>query len=145
MYRWRAFGQSCWRRIKAAIQIFERLQTTTYIKFDLLEIRSQITYKKTVIAFVLENHRIRDKYEQKILLHIQNKSNYIYLWWKEKGTAELLRNIQSKSAEFCRFHRHIENEATTMQRNRSAHTAWIAPFFTLNRIFFPPNEETTAN
>ena len=36
--------------------------------------------KKTVIAFALENHRIRDKYVQKILLHIQNKSNYIYLW-----------------------------------------------------------------
>ena len=47
-YRLRAFGQSCWRRIKAAIQIFERLQTTTYIKFDLLENRSpsQITYWK---------------------------------------------------------------------------------------------------
>ena len=29
------------------------------------------------------------------------------------------------SADFCRFHRHIENEATTMQCNRSAHTAWI--------------------
>ena len=68
----RAFSQSCQRRIKAAIQTFERLQTTTYIKFDLLEIRSQITYKKTVIAFVLENHTIRDKYSQKILLHIQN-------------------------------------------------------------------------
>ena len=136
MYRWRAFGQSCWRRIKAAIQIFERLQTTTYIKFDLLEIRSQITYKKTVIAFVLENHRIRDKYEQKILLYIQNKSNYIYPWWKEKGTASLLRNVQSKSAEFCCFHRHIENEATTMQRNRSAHTAWKTTFFKLTGALF---------
>ena len=29
----------------------------------------------------------------------------------------------SKFADFCCFHRHIENEATTMQRNRSAHTA----------------------
>ena len=46
MYLWRTFGQSCQRRIKAAIQIFERLQTTTYIKFDLIEIRSQITYWK---------------------------------------------------------------------------------------------------
>ena len=75
-----------WRRIKAAIQIFERLQIKTYIKFDLLENRSQITYLKTVLAFVLENHRIRDKYVQKLLLHIQNKSKYIYLWWKGKGT-----------------------------------------------------------
>ena len=126
MYRLRAFGQSSWRRIKAAIQIFEKLQTTTYINFDLLENRSQITYWKTVIAFVLGNHRIRNKYEQKNTLHIQNKSNYIYLWWKEKGTALFLLNVQSKSADFCCFHRHIENEATTMQRNRSAHTAWAA-------------------
>ena len=28
-----------------------------------------------------------------------------------------------KSADFYRFHRHIENGATTMQRNRSTHTA----------------------
>ena len=44
MHRWRVFVQSCQRRIKAVIQIFERLQTTTYIKFDLLENRSQIAY-----------------------------------------------------------------------------------------------------
>ena len=74
------------RRIKAAFEISERFQTTTYIKFYRLENRSQITYLKTVIAFVLENHNIRFKYEQDILLHIQNKSNYIYLWWKGKGT-----------------------------------------------------------
>ena len=29
-----------------------------------------------------------------------------------------------KSADFYRFHRHIENGATTMQRNRSAHATW---------------------
>ena len=40
-------------------------KTTTYIKFDLLENLSQITYRKTVIAFVLGNHRIRDKYVPK--------------------------------------------------------------------------------
>ena len=119
MCRWRAFGQSCWRRIKAVIQIFEKLQTTTYINFDLLENRSQITYWKTVIAYETNTTKT-------ILLHIQNKSNYIYLWWKEKGTALFLLNVQSKSADFCCFHRHIENEATTMQRNRSAHTAWAA-------------------
>ena len=37
-----------------------------------------------MIAFVLENHKIRDKYVQKLLLHIQNKSNFLYLWSKEK-------------------------------------------------------------
>ena len=26
---------------------------------------------------------------QKILLHIQNKSGYVYLWWKDKGAAYL--------------------------------------------------------
>ena len=46
--RLRAFSQSCWRRIRAAIQIFERLQTTMYIKFDLLENWSQITYLRTI-------------------------------------------------------------------------------------------------
>ena len=40
-----------------------------------------------MIAFVLENHIVRDKYVKKILLHIQNKSNYVNLWWKEKGMA----------------------------------------------------------
>ena len=48
-----ASGQSCWRRIKAAIQIFEKLQTTTYIKFDFLD-------------------KLRDKYVKKLLLQIQN-------------------------------------------------------------------------
>ena len=33
--------------------------------------------KKTVIAFVLENHRIRDKYVQKILLLIQNQTDFM--------------------------------------------------------------------
>ena len=80
--------ESVWERLVWAVEGgSKRLQTTTYIKFDLLENRSQITYWKTVIAFVPGNHRVRDKYVQKILLHIQNKSNYIYLWWEEKGTA----------------------------------------------------------
>ena len=74
------------KKDQSACEISERFQTTTYIKFYRLENRSQITYLKTVIAFVLENHNIRVKYVQDILLHIQNKSNYIYLWWKGKGT-----------------------------------------------------------
>ena len=44
---------------------------------------------------------------------------------RKKERPNFLRNFQSTSAEFCCFHRHIENEATTMQRNRSAHTAWV--------------------
>ena len=81
----RAFGQSYWRGIKAAIQIFKRLQTATYITFDLLEIRSQITYKKTVtvIAFVLENHIVRDKYVKKIL-NYTFKINQITLTYGER-------------------------------------------------------------
>ena len=63
--RLRAFDQRCWRWTKAAIRIFERLQTTTYIKFELLELVSDYILKKTVVAFVLENNRIRDKYAQK--------------------------------------------------------------------------------
>ena len=31
---------------------------------------------------------------------------------------------------------HIENEATTMQRNRSAHTAWMTTFFKLTGALF---------
>ena len=46
MYRWRVFSQNCWRRIKAAIQIFERLRTITYIKFYLLETGLQLRTKK---------------------------------------------------------------------------------------------------
>ena len=49
----RVFGQSCNRRIKAVIRIFERLQTATYIKFYLLEIRSQITCKKNRLRLSL--------------------------------------------------------------------------------------------
>ena len=31
----------------------------------------------------------------------------------------------SQSADFCCIQRQVENEATTMQRNQSAHTAWV--------------------
>ena len=47
-----------------------------------------------------------------------------------KGKRErpnLLRNVQSKSADLYRFHRHVENEPTTMQRNRSAHATLSLP------------------
>ena len=37
----------------------------------------QFLHAKKVIAFVLENHRIRDKYVQKILLLIQNQTNFM--------------------------------------------------------------------
>ena len=123
MYRWRAL-ESIWERLVRAVKEGSKrpskslkgykLRRTSNLTFLLLEMRSQITYQKTVIAFVLENHTIRDKYSQKILLHIQNKSNYIYLWWKEKRM----------------------NEATTMQRNRSAHTAWKTTFFKLTGALF---------
>lgn len=43
----------------------------------------------------------------------------------KRNTSTFLGNVQSKSAGFCHFHRHIENNATIMQRNRSAHTAWL--------------------
>ena len=46
MYRWRAFGKSCWRRIKAAIQIFEMLQTTTYIKLTFFLLGLKLHTKK---------------------------------------------------------------------------------------------------
>ena len=44
---------------------------------------------------------------------------------KEKPNfyGKLCPNLQI-SADFCRFHRHIENIATTMQHNQSAHIAW---------------------
>ena len=48
-----AFGQSCWRRIKVALKIFEELQTMTYNEFDLLENRSQITCKKQCLRLSL--------------------------------------------------------------------------------------------
>lgn len=79
--------------MEVAIQIFEGLQTTTYIKFDLLKSQSWVTYYKTLIAFVLEKHWICDKCIPKILLQIQNQSNFIHLWWKKKGTANLYRTF----------------------------------------------------
>ena len=49
-----------------------------------LKNRSQITHQKNRLRLTL---RTIDNYVQKILLHLQNKSNYLYLQWKEKGTA----------------------------------------------------------
>ena len=63
--------------------------------------------------FVLENHRIRDKYEQKILF----KLHLSMVKGKRNGLT-----FTECSVKIRRFHRHIENEATTMQRNRSAHS-----------------------
>ena len=62
-----------------------RLRRTSNLTFSKTGLK--LHTKKTAIAFVLENHRIREKYVQKILSNIQNKSSYIYLWWKEKETA----------------------------------------------------------
>ena len=52
-----------------------------------------------------EPYWIRDKYEQKIFLHIQNKSINIYLWRKKKGMAQLLWNVRLTSANFRCFNR----------------------------------------
>lgn len=75
--RWRAFS---------AIEIFGRLQNTTYNKFDLL--------RKTGLIYLLNNSacvfhwQLRDKYAQKISLHIQNRSNYLLR--KQKWPAKSL-------------------------------------------------------
>ena len=85
--------ESVWERLVRAVEEGSKRPSKS-LKGSKLRRTSNLTFsktglklhtKKTVIAFVLENHRIRDKYVQKILLHIQNKSGYIYLWWKEKG------------------------------------------------------------
>ena len=66
MYLYRAFERPS-KPLKGS-----KLRRTSNLTF--LKTWSQITYWKTVIAFVLGNHRICDKYVRKILLHIQNKS-----------------------------------------------------------------------
>ena len=106
--RWRELRQSCWKRIKAAIEIFESLQTTTYIKFCLLENRSQFTYQTTMIAFFLERNWTRNKYVQKILLPF-SVSKITLICGERKKKRPKFGNVQSKSAGFGRFHRHIEN------------------------------------
>ena len=64
--------------------------------------------------FVLENHRIHDKYEQKILF----KLHLSIVKGKRNGLT-----FTECSVKIRRFHRHIENEATTMQRNRKSRDA----------------------
>ena len=44
---------------------------------------------------------------------------------REKRNVLAFTECSVKSANFCCFHHLIENEATAMQRNRSAHTAWM--------------------
>ena len=87
--------ESVWERLVRAVEEGSK-QPSKSLKGSKLRRTSNLTFAKTglklhtkkkVIAFVLENYRIRDKYVQKILVHIQIKSKYIYLWWKEKGTA----------------------------------------------------------
>ena len=91
-----SFGRPEWKKAIASF-----LETTEY---------ATVTCKKYLYSYL-----------QKVLVQIQIKSNYIYLWWNEERTACLVRNVQSKSVDFYPFHRH----ATTAQRNRSAHTACV--------------------
>ena len=100
-----------------------RLQTTTHIKFDLLENRSQVNrvLKKSDCVCPrepLNTRQIRTKntftYSESIKFHVPIV--------KEKRNG---LTFTERSVKICRFHRHIENNATTMQRNRSAHTAWV--------------------
>ena len=123
-----------WERLVRAVEEGSKRPSKS-LKSSKLRRTSTLTFSKTGLKLPTEKQLLHlslgaieyaTNTNKKILLHIQNKSNYIYLWWKEKGTALFLLNVQSKSADFCCFHRHIENEATTMQRNRSAHTAWAA-------------------
>ena len=83
MHRWRVF-----ERLVSAVKEGSKWPFKS-LKGSKLRCTSNLTFsksglklhtKKTVIAFVVENHRIRDKYVQKILLHIQNKSNFVNLW-----------------------------------------------------------------
>ena len=121
--------ESVWERLVSAVKEGSKRPIKSLKGFRLRR-TSNLTFLKsglklhTVIAFVLENHRIRDKYVQKMFLHIQNKWFHVPMV-KGKRKSLTFTECWSKCAEFCRFHRHIEKESTTMQRNRSAHTAWF--------------------
>ena len=116
-----------WERLVRAVEEGSKRPSKS-LKSSKLRRTSTLTFSKTGLKLPTEKQLLNlslgtieyaTNTNKKILLHIQNKSNYICLWWKEKGTALFLLNVQSKSADFCCFHRRIENEATTMQRNRS--------------------------
>ena len=116
--RLRTFGQSCWRRKKAAIKIFEMLQTTTYSKFDLLGNWSQTTYWKTVIAFVLGNHRIRDKYVPKKYFYTFRINQITFTYGERKEKRPNFYGMFSQNLSISTaFTAILKNEATTMQRN----------------------------
>ena len=117
MYRWRAFGKNCWRRIREAIEIFDRLLTTTFIRL----------HTKRVIVFVLLNQRKRDKYEEKILF----KLHLPMVKGKRNGLT-----FRECSVKIRRFHRHIENEATTGVT--TSRTTSGGRFIVVNRPYFVP-------
>ena len=100
---------------------------------------SNYILKKTVIAFVLQNHRIRDKYVRKILLQIQNKSNYIYLWWKGKGTASLFygmfrQNLRNSAALVAVLKMKLPQCNVIGLRTPPALNAWLHCFLNMHNF-----------
>ena len=109
--------------MEVAIQIFEGLQTTTYIKFDLLKSQSWVTYYIDCICTweALNMWQMHTKNTSANSESIKFHSPMV----KEKRNSQLIQNLQPISANFCGFYCHIENNTTTMQHNRSVHTAWF--------------------
>ena len=79
-------SESVWERLVRAVKEGSKRPSKS-LKGSKLRRTSNLTFLKSGLNLHTRKHRTRDKYVQKILLHIQNKSSYIFPWWKEKGTA----------------------------------------------------------
>ena len=89
--------ESVWERLVRAVKEGSK-QPSKSLKGSKLRHTSNLTFLKSGLNLHTRKHRTRDKYVQKILLHIQNKSSYIFPWWKEKGTALNLPNSAAFTA-----------------------------------------------
>ena len=122
--------ESVWERLVRAVEEGSKRPSKS-LKGSKLRRTSNLTFLKTGLKLHTKKQCLRlslrtieyatNTYKRYFYTFKINQSTFTY--GEGKGTAWLLRNVQSKFADFCCFH--IENEATTMQCNRSAHTAWF--------------------
>ena len=84
-----------------------------------------------MIAFVLERNWTRNKYVQKILLPFSVSKITLICGERKKKRPK----FWECSVKICRFRRHIEINATTIQRSQSVHTSRTSTeFHVLHRV-----------
>ena len=119
--------ESVWERLVRAVEEGSKRPSKS-LKGSKLRRTSNLTFSKTGLRLLTEKWWLRlslgiieyatSTYKKYFYTFGINQISFTY-GKRKKERPNFYGMFSQKPADFCFFHRHIENEATTMQRNRS--------------------------